>query len=136
MGNIASFEDLIPEYANINNTQFEEKDLAPQTKRPTRPNTSTLSKMFPRRIINKIREKHQIIEYRAIDPGHITQFDQKIIKKPFNRPTTSTMQKFDHKFNRKAAQSAGKHYQKVTSKDGVSQLREHKAQIGVTLPVR
>jgi len=54
-----------------------------------------------------------VTEYRPITPGHITAFDQRVCRKPFIKPTASSLQKYDHKVTRKKAQTAGKHRQAV-----------------------
>lgn len=50
---------------------------------------------------------HKIVEYRHITPGHITMVDYRASQKQFNKPTASSMQKYDHKAKRKPFQPAG-----------------------------
>ena len=55
LGNVAQFEDLIPNYANINNTHTDQKEIVPDVlTRPVvtkvRPHTSQLSRMMPKRM--------------------------------------------------------------------------------------
>ena len=52
---------------------------------------------------------HAVVEYRPITAGHITRIDYKETHKPFNKPTVSSLQKFERKVRRKTAQPAGKH---------------------------
>ena len=81
MGSVASFENMIPNFANINNTHTVEWDLRKEQRptsppKPVRPSTSQLSNKAPKRMVSRVKVLKNIVDYRPVTPGHITMFDQ------------------------------------------------------------
>ena len=115
LGSTAAFENMVPNYANTNNTHAVESDFyVPQ--RPTvggvqkpRPSTSQMSNKAPKRMVDRVKLLHNVVEYRPVTPGHITMIDKQASRKQFNKPTASSLQKYDSKVHKRKPQSAGKH---------------------------
>ena len=79
--------------------------------------------MAPHRMINAVNDLHQIVEYRPVTPGHVTQIDYDIQKKPYVKPTASSLQKYDRKVRQHKPTPAGKYKQAITRTNGLKALK-------------
>ena len=128
--NIAQFQDLIPEYANQNNT-------VPSN--PKNYNKSNLENKMPRKMLEQTKQKFKIDEL-AFDPNkpsrpdtaisQITTFDKKVVSKSFVKPTASFLQKYEYQPGSKQIQRAGKHKQVIKTKGGETFIKEHSSLAG------
>ena len=93
--NIASFQDLIPEYSNVNNT-----NIMPAPSQPTRPySQSLLENRMSQQMLHAARQKYRVDDDLQLDPrganrpgtaqSNITTFDRKVASKQFAKPTAS-----------------------------------------------
>lgn len=86
-------------------------------------------------MINAVNQLHQIVEYRPITPGHVTQIDHEVKKKPFLKPTASSLQKYERNVRKHKPTPAGKYRQAVTRANGMKALREHRSHVGIPVAV-
>lgn len=99
--NIASFQDLIPEYSNVNNTMNNTNvNIMPAPFQPTRSySKSLLENRMPQQMLQAARQKYKVDDDLALDPNparrpgtaksNITTFDKKVVSKQFAKPTAS-----------------------------------------------
>ena len=109
---VAEFQDMVPDYSNINNTEI--GNLQPPEFRPksimkhtygsngnNRPFTASfMANRASKEIVKKARDAHYIHK-RPITPGSITNFDKKTLSKSFVNPTACFLQKYDFEPGRK-----------------------------------
>lgn len=139
--NIASFQDLIPEYSNANNT-----NIMPAPFQPTRSySKSLLENRMPQQMLQAARQKYKVDDGFALDPNparrpgtaksNITTFDRKAVSKQFAKPTASFLQKYEYRPGTKLTQKAGRFKQQVTTKAGEKYITQH-ASLAGTLAVQ
>lgn len=96
LGSVASFENMIPNYANNNNTHLPDRDPVKPSQKPgavakPRPSTSQLSGKATKRMVNRVKLLKNVVDYRPITPANVTKVDHQASKKPFNKPTASSL---------------------------------------------